>query len=88
VAMGAEESKAAKFPKSFGFDSVEFENYMRKARMVENAADLVAWLKSLRGAPGFFVEDYAVFEREDHGAAPWSAIARGVPFAFHDSQEP
>lgn len=88
VAMGGDESKAVRYPKSFGFDTLEFDAYIRKARMVDNAADLVAWLKSLHGPPGYFVEDYALFEHEDHGAAPWSALARGVPFAFHDSQGP
>jgi len=81
--MGGEESTPPnKVPTSWGIDANALNELLRRARMVENGAELVAWLKSLVGAPGFIVEDYVVFDKLDHSAAAWAALARGIPFAF------
>jgi len=83
VTMGSEESTLPNpLPAVWHTDPVSAAAILKKSRMVENARELVARLKALHGAPGYEVADYAVFDHEDHGAASWSALARGVPFAF------
>lgn len=58
------------------------KSWRAQARMVEDGRELVSRLKALRGSPDFVIEDYAVFDKEDHVSAPWSALARGIPFSF------
>jgi hypothetical protein len=87
VTVGAEEDAIRKVPASSGIDQAALEAFRRKnpQRMVANATELVTRLKALRGGPGYKVEDCAVFDREGHGVAAWSALARGIPFAFSDT---
>ena len=82
VTMGSEESMPPKYPASWGIDLAGARASSDRARMVENGRELVARLKALHGAPGYVVEDYVVFDKEAHSVAAWSALARGVPFAF------
>jgi len=82
VTMGGDEDVAVKFPKEWGIDEAGAKAYYQKVRMVENGRELVTRLQALHGGPGYLVESYAVFDKESHAAAPWSALARGVPFAF------
>lgn len=84
VTVGSEESTPEKFPASWGIDNVAADSYLRKLRMVENANELVRRLKELHGKPPYLVAG-AVFDKEGHSAAAWSALARGIPFAFKDS---
>ena len=51
------------------------------ARMVDNARDLAARLKALKGGPGYEVR-YAIFEGETHNSGIPAATARGVQFAL------
>jgi predicted alpha/beta superfamily hydrolase len=82
VSVGSEEGALPKYPASWGIDVAGAKAYSQKVRMVENGKELVEWLKSLHGGPEYLVEDYAVFNNENHSAAAWSALARGIPFAF------
>jgi predicted alpha/beta superfamily hydrolase len=50
--------------------------------MIENGRELVTWLKTLHGQPGYEVADYAILDNTSHVFAPWPALARGVAFAF------
>lgn len=50
--------------------------------MVENGQELVTRLQALHGSPSYVVEDYVVFDKESHFTSPWSALARGIAFAF------
>jgi predicted alpha/beta superfamily hydrolase len=68
VTMGSEESTQPDLPSDWA--------------MVENARDLVAWLKTLHGNSGYVVEEYAIFDKTSHAFSPWPALARGVSFAF------
>jgi uncharacterized protein len=86
ITVGAEESTPpTPVPASWNLNLAEVSAQMRSARMVANARELVGRLKRLRGVQGYFVCDYAEFEKLDHGAASWAAIARGIPFAFRDT---
>jgi len=82
VTVGSEESTPPRLPASWGIDPADLRESTYRARMVENGRDLVARLKALHGAPGYVIENYAVFDKEAHGVAAWSALARGAPFAF------
>jgi predicted alpha/beta superfamily hydrolase len=82
VTVGSEESTSVIYPDSWGIDNAAVAAYLRKNRMVENAAELVTRLKALHGGPGYRVESCAIFENVNHAASPWSALSRGIPFAF------
>jgi predicted alpha/beta superfamily hydrolase len=83
VTMGSEESTPPNpVPASWKMTSAEITAILKHARMVENARDFVAWLKTVHGGPGYVVADYKPFDDLDHGAASWAALARGIPFAF------
>jgi predicted alpha/beta superfamily hydrolase len=87
VTVGGEESTAVKLPSSWEIDDAAAEAYRRRNRMVENASELVTTLKAIHGAPGYKVEDCAVFDKENHSSSPWSALARGISFAFADAAD-
>ncbi|HWE44827.1 MAG TPA: hypothetical protein VG407_02275 [Caulobacteraceae bacterium] len=55
---------------------------MKKSRMVGNACDLTARLKTLHGGARYEVADCAVFPDQGHGISPWPAMGRAVSFAF------
>jgi len=82
VTMGALESSRAMFPASWKMDPTAIDTYLHMSRMVENARELVKWLKSIHGGPGYGVGDYVLFDRLGHAIAPWPALAWGVNFAF------
>jgi predicted alpha/beta superfamily hydrolase len=67
VTVGAEESGSSDLPAGWA--------------MVENARELVAWLKTLHGKAGYAVEE-CVFDKTTHSYSAWPALARGVSFAF------
>jgi predicted alpha/beta superfamily hydrolase len=81
VTMGSEESS---IPPKSGADQSVIAAFYRRTRMVENGAELVEKLKKLRGNAGYRVDGYALFDKEAHSEAAWSALARGIPFAFGD----
>jgi predicted alpha/beta superfamily hydrolase len=83
VTVGGEESTPQKLPASWGIDQKAADASLRKSRMVENASELVARLSALHGKAGYRVEG-VVFDKESHSASPWSALSRGIPFAFAD----
>jgi predicted alpha/beta superfamily hydrolase len=80
VTVGSNESTP---PKSSPEDVA---SYYRRTRMVENAAELVAKLKSLHGKPGYQVADLVVFDKADHGEAGLPGLMRGIRFAFGDDK--
>jgi predicted alpha/beta superfamily hydrolase len=67
VTVGAEESGASDLPADW--------------RMVDNARELVTWLKTLHGKGEYAVEE-CIFDKATHSYSPWPALARGVSFAF------
>jgi hypothetical protein len=82
ITVGSEEDTPVKLRPSWGINQTAYETYLRKVSMVQNAQALAARLNALRGGPGYTVEGCAVFDKEGHGEAAWSALARGIPFAF------
>jgi predicted alpha/beta superfamily hydrolase len=86
ITVGSEESTAPKRPASWKMDPAAIEAAMHRLRMVENVADLVEQLKALHASDGQIVEDYAVFDKQNHTISPWPALARGIPFAFPPSR--
>ena len=84
ITVGGEESTPEKFPASWGIDNAAADAYLRKLRMVESANELVLRLQQLHGMWPYLVEG-AVFDRQGHSASAWSALARGISFAFKDS---
>jgi pimeloyl-ACP methyl ester carboxylesterase len=86
VTIGSEESTAPKVvPASWGINRDDLVESLRKSAMVENAAALVRRLKAFPGGPGYRVADFALFDKESHAISPWSALARGISFAFGDT---
>lgn len=86
VTVGSLEDTPQELPPEWGVDPESNAAWYRMARMIENAGDLVTRLKALHGGPRYEVADYVVFDHERHGEATWSALARGIPFAF-DGEE-
>lgn len=82
VSVGSEEEVPNKSLSRWGVDPAAAAEFLRKVRMVGNARDLVDRLKAIRGGPGYEVDDVAVFDKEGHVEAAWSALARGLTFAF------
>jgi predicted alpha/beta superfamily hydrolase len=85
VTVGGEESTPQKLPAGWGIDQKAADASLRKSRMVENASELVVRLRALHGKSGYRVEG-VVFDKESHSASPWSALSRGIPFAFADAE--
>ncbi len=84
LTVGGTESTPPKvIPPSWGMSAAEVDTALQRARMVENAAELAARLKTLRGHAGYLI-DYAIFDEQDHGISPWPALGRGISFAFTD----
>jgi predicted alpha/beta superfamily hydrolase len=85
VTAGSEESDSpTTMPHGWGagLDPAAVEASVRKARMVANGEELVRRLKTIHGTGRYFVEDYAVFDKQNHTISPWPALARAIPFAF------
>jgi predicted alpha/beta superfamily hydrolase len=83
ITMGSEEQTPdPNYAARFGLDSEQQAAQIRRHRMVDNARELTERLKALRGSGAFEVEEYSVFPRQHHNIAAWSALARGVSFAF------
>lgn len=79
---GEEETPDPKYAAKFGLDLAEEAARLHKHRMVENARELTARLRALRGSGAFEVEEYAIFPRQRHNIAAWPALGRAVSFAF------
>jgi uncharacterized protein len=82
VAVGSEESTPVRYPPGWGIDRAAAAAEIRRMRMVENGRELVERLKRLRGGRGYVVEDYAVYNKQSHSLAGFSALAQGIHFAF------
>jgi hypothetical protein len=83
ITMGSEESTAdPRIAAELGIDAAEFEELIKRARMVENARELTRRLQILRLPGALEVEDLALFEKQNHGISPWPALGRGIVFAF------
>jgi predicted alpha/beta superfamily hydrolase len=82
ITVGAEEAQLPSLPPSMAAALPQLEKMVAKARMVGNACDLAARLKSLHGAPPYEVADCAVFEGQGHNISPWPALGRAVSLAF------
>jgi predicted alpha/beta superfamily hydrolase len=54
---------------------------LKSARMVDNASELAARLKALKGGPGYEVK-YSVFPEESHNTGTPAAASRGANFLF------
>jgi predicted alpha/beta superfamily hydrolase len=83
ITMGGEEQTPdPKYAVRFGLDIEHQAAQIRRHRMIDNARELTERLKALRGSDAFEVEEYSVFPKQHHNIAAWSALARGVSFAF------
>lgn len=83
ITMGSEEETPdPSYAAKFGLDFAEEAARLHQHRMVENARELVARLKALRGSGAFEVEEYALFPKQRHNIAAWPALGRAVSFAF------
>jgi uncharacterized protein len=85
VTVGADESSVPDvIPESWGpgLSRGAVKASIQKARMVRNAAELSSWLRTLHGSPGYVVDDFALFAKQNHIIAPWPALGRGIAFAF------
>jgi len=83
ITMGSEESTAdPRIAAKLGIDAEEFEELIKRARMIENARELTQRLQTLRASCALEVEDFALFEKQSHGISPWPALGRGIMFAF------
>jgi predicted alpha/beta superfamily hydrolase len=81
VTMGSEESTPPKTAIP-GMDAKTVAAMIARSSMVDNAGQLTARLKAVKGAAGYEVGDYAVFADQGHGISVWPAIGRAVEFAF------
>lgn len=83
ITMGSEEQTPdPRYAARFGLSLADHVAQIRKLRMVDNARELTERLRALRVAGDFEVEEYVVFSKQDHNAAAWPALGRGVSFAF------
>jgi predicted alpha/beta superfamily hydrolase len=83
ITVGSEEQTPdPTYAVRFGLDFEQQAAQIRRHRMVDNARELTERLKALRGSGAFEVEEYSVFPKQHHNIAAWSALARGVSFAF------
>jgi predicted alpha/beta superfamily hydrolase len=64
-----------------GPDRVQRVKLLDDARMVDNAGELAARLKALKGGPGYEVK-YTVFAEESHGTGTAAAASRGANFLY------
>jgi predicted alpha/beta superfamily hydrolase len=86
VTVGSEEASIPEIiPPRWHEDRATVEAETKYCKMFENARDLAAQLKDIHGGPGYVVGDFTVFDKIDHAAAPWPALARGIVFAFSDT---
>lgn len=83
ITMGSEEGRAdAAVATKLGVDPREYAELIERARMVENARELTQRLQALRTSCALEVEDFALFEKQNHGISPWPSLGRGITFAF------
>lgn len=80
ITAGALEQTALPPPPGSELTQADVDTMVQSARMVDNAKDLAARLKALKGTSGYEVES-AVFADESHGSVEQAAVARGVHFA-------
>ena len=64
-----------------GPDRVQRMKLLDYARMVDNAGELAARLKALKGGSGYEVK-YSVFAEESHGTGTAAAASRGANFLY------
>jgi predicted alpha/beta superfamily hydrolase len=83
VTMGALEGQSpSHIPTPPGAPAKDVAERIARARMVENAQELTARLRTLSGKAAFEVAEYLVFPNQGHGVSAWSALAAGVAFGF------
>lgn len=79
ITMGANEDEPGLMPP--GADVEQARSVFRYANMVENGRAMVERLGAV-SKQKLEVDDYAVFEAQDHGLSVWPALGRTVRFAF------
>ncbi len=80
ITVGALEQTSEPVPPGIKMTQAEVDKLTLAARMVDNAGDLAARLKALKGGPGYSVAN-TVFADENHGSVELASVARGVIFA-------
>lgn len=76
---GEEQTPPTKLPP--GYTAEQAQALTANARMVDNASELAARLKALKGAPGYSVES-KVFPGQSHMSVPWEALNSLLNFAL------
>lgn len=82
LTVGGDEEIPGRMPPGSGISQARIDELTRAARMTDNARELTQRLQALKGAPGYRVEDLAIFPHQGHGLSPWPSIGRAVAFAF------
>jgi predicted alpha/beta superfamily hydrolase len=78
ILVGGKEQDAPDTPLP-GMTRAQMETLMRKSRMVDNASDLAARLRRIKGGPGYTVRFHA-FEGDDHLTALPASMGRAIAF--------
>lgn len=83
ITAGSEEQTPdLRLAAKLGLNVGEYENHVRKHRVVDAARELTERLQSLVGRGELELADYAVFAQQDHNISAWPALGRAVSFAF------
>ncbi|WP_394762329.1 alpha/beta hydrolase [Phenylobacterium sp.] len=80
ITVGGLEQTPTPVTPGFPMKQDEVDAMVRSARMVDNAVELGARLKALKGGRGYEVQS-VVFADETHGSVEQAAVGRGVNFA-------
>jgi len=82
ITVGGNEDILPNMPSRFGIDPAQLARLAGERRMIDNARNLTARLKTLRGSSDYHVADFVVFPDQGHGISPWPALGRAIDFAF------
>ena len=83
ITIGAEEQALpATLPP--GMTRTQTRKLMTEARMVDNARELAAQLRAIKGGPGYLVH-FNEFDTEDHMTVVAAAISRALAFAIRSA---
>jgi predicted alpha/beta superfamily hydrolase len=81
ITVGALEQTRGKFGALPGISAERLEEMMRRCKMIDNARELVAELRTIQGPPGYRVQ-FQEFEGETHMSVVAATIGRAISFAL------
>jgi len=83
ITVGAKENEACPtIARRLNVSVPRLEGAIRRARMIDNAVELTARLRALKGASPYRVEECAIFPEQGHSLSAWPALGRAIAFAF------